>query len=63
MWFRFNVNVKTDAQFPVYDLNIKLPKEVTQNAATTQWYESITLQQKRAEERGTFLHNCADRGQ
>ena len=39
---RFNVKIQTDAKFPVYDVNIKLPREVAQNAATAQWYDQIT---------------------
>lgn len=51
---RFNVNIKTEAQFPVYDLNIKLPKEVAQNAATTQWYESISCNKSELKNEGRF---------
>jgi hypothetical protein len=51
---RFNINVPTDAVFPVYDVNIKLPKEVAQNAAATQWYESISCNKKLLKSEGRF---------
>jgi hypothetical protein len=38
----------------VYDLNIKLPKEVAQNAATTQWYESISCNKSELKNEGRF---------
>jgi hypothetical protein len=51
---RFNINVPTDAVFPVYDVNIKLPKGVAQNAASSQWYESISCNKKLLKSEGRF---------
>jgi hypothetical protein len=51
---RFNVDIPTEANFPVYDVNIKLPKEIAANAATTQWYESITLNKVPLKNEGRF---------
>lgn len=51
---RFNVNIETEANFPVYDVNVKLPKDIAGNAATTQWYESITLNKKPLKNEGRF---------
>lgn len=51
---RFNINVPTEAVFPVYDVNIKLPKEVAQNAAASQWYESISCNKKALKSEGRF---------
>jgi hypothetical protein len=51
---RFNINVPTDAVFPVYDVNIKLPKEVARNAAASQWYESISCNKKLLKSEGRF---------
>ena len=51
---RFNVNIETDANFPVYDVNVKLPKDIAGNAATAQWYESITLNKKPLKNEGRF---------
>jgi len=50
--FRVNIKIKTEAEFPVYDLNIKLPKEVAQNAAQSQWYASITMNDKAIKNEG-----------
>jgi hypothetical protein len=51
---RFNIRIPTEAKFPVYDLNIKLPKDVAKNAATAQWYESMTLNKKPLKNEGRF---------
>lgn len=40
---RLNVRIPTEAKFPVYDVNIKLPKWLAQKAASEQWYEQILV--------------------
>ena len=44
----------SEAKFPVYDLNIKLPKEVAKDAAASQWYEKITLNKELLKNEGRF---------
>lgn len=51
---RLNVRIATDAQFPVYDVNIKLPKELAENAASEQWYDAIKLNKKELKNEGRF---------
>ncbi|MBN1577648.1 MAG: hypothetical protein JW913_13900 [Chitinispirillaceae bacterium] len=51
---RINVDIETEANFPVYDVNIKLEKEVAQNAAAEQWYDKITLNKKELKNEGRF---------
>jgi len=51
---RFMINIETEANFPVYDVNIKLPKEIAQNAASEQWYDQITLNRKVLKNEGRF---------
>jgi hypothetical protein len=51
---RLNVRIPTEATFPVYDVNIKLPKEVAQNAAASQWYEEISCNKKPLKNEGRF---------
>lgn len=51
---RLNIDIETEAQFPVYDVNIKLPKEIAANAATEQWYDQITLNKKELKNEGRF---------
>jgi hypothetical protein len=51
---RFYINIPTEAVFPVYDVNIKLPKEVVRNAASKQWYESISCNKKLLKSEGRF---------
>jgi len=52
--FRLNVRIPTEAAFPVYDVNIKLPKELAQNAASSQWYEEISCNKKLLKNEGRF---------
>jgi len=52
--FRLNVRIPSEAKFPVYDINIKLPKEVAQDAATDQWYKSISLNKEPIKNEGRF---------
>jgi hypothetical protein len=51
---RFNIKIPTEATFPVYDLNVKLPKEVAQNALNSQWYDDLTLNRKPIKNEGRF---------
>jgi hypothetical protein len=53
-FFRINVKIPTEAQFPVYDVNIKLPKEIASNAAQTQWYEKMTMNNNLLKNEGRF---------
>ena len=52
--FRLNVRIPTEAAFPVYDVNIKLPKELAQNAASSQWYDEISCNKKPLKNEGRF---------
>jgi hypothetical protein len=51
---RMNVSIETDAAFPVYDVNIKLPKDVAENAGTEQWYNAISLNKILLKNEGRF---------
>ncbi|MBD3243065.1 MAG: hypothetical protein GF331_20915 [Chitinivibrionales bacterium] len=51
---RLNVRIETEAKFPVYDVNVKLPREVAQNASSEQWYDRITLNRKELRNEGRF---------
>jgi cell fate (sporulation/competence/biofilm development) regulator YmcA (YheA/YmcA/DUF963 family) len=51
---RFMIDIETEANFPVYDINIKLPKELAENAAAEQWYDKISLNKKELKNEGRF---------
>jgi hypothetical protein len=51
---RLNVNVPSEAQFPVWDVNIKLPKEIAKDAAASQWFDEITINKKPLKNEGRF---------
>jgi hypothetical protein len=40
---RILLQIPSSAQFPVFDVNVKLPTEVARRASREQWYESITI--------------------
>ena len=44
--FRVNVKIPSEAKFPVYDVNIKVPKEIAEKAGTEQWFTEMTLNKK-----------------
>lgn len=56
--FRVNIRIPTDARFPAYDVNIKLPKAVAENAATSSWYEQMTMNKELLKPEGRFTINA-----
>jgi hypothetical protein len=52
--FRLRLNIPSDAQFPVFDITIKLPQEVAAKAGTEQWYQEITINKKPIKNEGRF---------
>lgn len=52
--FKFNIKIESDARFPVFDINIKLPKEIARTAGEKQWYEKITMNGKILKNEGRF---------
>jgi|WetSurMetagenome_2_1015567.scaffolds.fasta_scaffold00572_12 hypothetical protein len=53
-YIRLNVDIPTEATFPVYDVNIKLPREIAQNAGANQWFDEILLNKKQLKNEGRF---------
>jgi hypothetical protein len=52
--FRIRLQIPSEAQFPVFDINLKLPQEVAEKSNQTQWYESITIDKKPLKNEGRF---------
>ncbi|MER3524736.1 MAG: hypothetical protein C4326_11945 [Ignavibacteria bacterium] len=52
--FRVQLQIPTEAQFPVFEVNIKLPEELAAKAATEQWFESITINKTPIRNEGRF---------
>jgi hypothetical protein len=44
--FRINVRIPSDAKFPVYDINIKVPSVIAERAGNEQWFTKILLNKK-----------------
>ncbi len=52
--FRVRLMIPSEAQFPVFDVNLKLPQEVAGKAGSEQWYESITINRNPIKNEGRF---------
>jgi hypothetical protein len=52
--FRIRLQIPSEAQFPVFDVNIKLPEEVARNAGSRQWYDEITINKNPIKNEGRF---------
>ena len=52
--FRVNIRIPTKARFPVYDVSIKLPRELAQNASAKSWYQKMTMNKKILKPQGRF---------
>jgi hypothetical protein len=44
--FRINVKIPSEAKFPVYDINIKVPSVIADKAGKTPWFTKILLNKK-----------------
>jgi hypothetical protein len=52
--FRIRLQIPSEARFPVFDINLKLPQEVAEKSGQEQWYESITIDKKPLKNEGRF---------
>jgi hypothetical protein len=52
--FKLNIQIPSEAQFPVFDINIKLTEEIARNAALQQWYEKMDFNGKLLKNEGRF---------
>ena len=52
--FRIRLQIPSDAQFPVFDVNIKLPRELAEGAGREQWYDLITINSTPIKNEGRF---------
>lgn len=53
--FKVNLKIPSPAQFPVFDVYIRLPKNLAQKAGSKQWYESITFNGKIIKNEGRYM--------
>jgi hypothetical protein len=51
---KINLQIPSDAKFPVYDVNVKLPMEIARQAGSKQWYKEITFNKKVLKNEGRF---------
>jgi len=52
--FRASLQIPSKAKFPVYEVYIRLPKEVAANAKAEKWYDKITLNKKIVKNEGRY---------
>ena len=57
---KINLQIPSEAQFPVYDVNVKLPQEVARNAGTKQWYDTIYFNKNVLKNEGRFTITAPD---
>ncbi len=57
---KINLQIPTEANFPVYDVNVKLPQELARHAGSRQWYEAITFNRKLLKNEGRFTITAPD---
>jgi len=51
---KVNIKIPSDAKFPVFDINVKLPMEIARHAGAQQWYKSMTFNGKILKNEGRF---------
>ncbi len=51
---RLLLQIPSDAEFPVFDVNMKIPREIVEKAGSEQWYEQITINNKAIKNEGRF---------
>ena len=51
---RLNLQIPSEAQFPVFDVNVKLPEEIARRAGSQQWYSEITFNKNVLKNEGRF---------
>jgi hypothetical protein len=52
--FRLRLQIPSDAQFPVFDINLKLPKDLAESAGREAWYDLITINKNPIKNEGRF---------
>lgn len=57
---KINIQIPSDATFPVYDVNVKLPQEVARHAGNKQWYDTIYFNKKVLKNEGRFTITAPD---
>jgi hypothetical protein len=57
---KINLQIPSEATFPVYDVNVKLPQEVAKHAGSKQWYDTIYFNQKVLKNEGRFTITAPD---
>ena len=51
---RLLLKIPSNAQFPVFDINMKLPEEIAARASREQWYKSITVNKRPMKNEGRY---------
>jgi hypothetical protein len=57
---KINLQIPSQAKFPVYDINVKLPQEVARHAGSKQWYDTIYFNKKVLKNEGRFTITAPD---
>lgn len=52
--FKIDIQIPSDARFPVWDINLKIPREVASGAEQRSWYDRMTLNGSVLKNEGRF---------
>jgi hypothetical protein len=58
--FRLNVQIPSNSKFPVYDVNVKLAKEIGEEASFRKWYKSIKMKGDEIKNEGRYTISSPD---
>jgi hypothetical protein len=51
---RMDIQIPSEAEFPVFDVNIAIPSELAQNTAQKAWFDEISINKKQIKNEGRF---------
>jgi hypothetical protein len=51
---RLDMQIPSEAEFPVFDVNITIPPDLAQNAEQKAWFDEITINKKQIKNEGRF---------
>jgi hypothetical protein len=57
---KINLQMPSEAKFPIYDVNVRLPQEVARDAGSRQWYDTIYFNKKVLKNEGRFTITAPD---
>jgi hypothetical protein len=51
---KLDMQIPSEAEFPVFDVNVAMPPELAQNAVQKAWFDELTINKKQIKNEGRF---------